>query len=142
MTATDRTRGPSLATDCVISDKAGNVVLIRRKNEPFKSHYALPGGFVEVGETVKEACRREVREETNLELRDLRLIGVYSAPNRDPRGHVVSVAFAARADVSQLRAGDDAADAKVVADWRAHPLAFDHRQMIEDSLKEGGPFAA
>jgi len=109
---TQTTQGPRLATDCVISDEAGNVVLIRRKHEPFKGSYALPGGFVETGETVEAACRREIKEETSLELHDLRLVGVYSAPDRDPRGHVVSVAFAARADLSQLRAGDDAAEAE------------------------------
>ena len=62
-------------------------MLIRRKHEPFKDSYALPGGFVEVGETVEDACRREVKEETNLELYDMRLVGVYSDPGRDPRGH-------------------------------------------------------
>jgi 8-oxo-dGTP diphosphatase len=134
-------RGPRLATDCVIRDETGNIVLIRRKNEPFKNGYALPGGFVEEGETVEEACRREVKEETNLELHDLRLVGVYSDPHRDPRGHVVSVAFAARADLSQLRAGDDAAQAEVVRNWRDHALAFDHRQIIEDSLKAAEPRA-
>ena len=80
-------RSLRLAVDCVITDEAGDIVLIRRKHEPFKDSYALPGGFVEVGETVEDACRREVKEETNLELYDMRLVGVYSDPGRDPRGH-------------------------------------------------------
>jgi 8-oxo-dGTP diphosphatase len=128
-------RSLRLAVDCVITDEAGDIVLIRRKHEPFKDSYALPGGFVEVGETVEDACRREVKEETNLELYDIRLVGVYSDPGRDPRGHVVSVAFTARADLAQLRAGDDAAQAEVIENWRDHPLAFDHRRIIEDAFK-------
>jgi 8-oxo-dGTP diphosphatase len=124
---------PRLTVDCVITGEAGEIVLIRRNHAPFKDSYALPGGFVEVGETVEEACRREIKEETNLELYDLRLVGVYSDPERDPRGHVVSVAFTAQADLAQLRAGDDAAQAEVVKNWRDHPLAFDHRRIIEDA---------
>jgi 8-oxo-dGTP diphosphatase len=124
---------PRLTVDCVITGEAGEIVLIRRNHAPFKDSYALPGGFVEVGETVEEACRREIKEETNLELYDLRLVGVYSDPERDPRGHVVSVAFTAQADLAQLRAGDDAAQAEVIKNWRDHPLAFDHRRIIEDA---------
>ncbi len=126
---------PRLTVDCVITDEAEDIVLIRRKHEPFKDSYALPGGFEEVGETVEDACRREVKEETNLELYDMRLVGVYSDPGRDPRGHVVSVAFTARADLAQLRAGDDAAQAEVIGNWRDHPLAFDHRLIIEDACR-------
>jgi 8-oxo-dGTP diphosphatase len=124
---------PRLTVDCVITGEAGEIVLIRRNHAPFKDSYALPGGFVEVGETVEEACRREIKEETNLELYDLRLVGVYSDPERDPRGHVVSVAFTAQADLAPLRAGDDAAQAEVIKNWRDHPLAFDHRRIIEDA---------
>jgi 8-oxo-dGTP diphosphatase len=124
-----------LTVDCVITGEAGEIVLIRRNHAPFKDSYALPGGFVEVGETVEEACRREIKEETNLELYDLRLVGVYSDPGRDPRGHVVSVAFTAQADLAQLRAGDDAAQAVVIKNWRDHPLAFDHRWIIEDACR-------
>src|SRR5680860_463761 len=103
---------PALTVDCVIYDGQGRVLLIRRKNEPFKGAFALPGGFVDIGETVEAGCRREVREETGLEVSDLRLIGVYSDPARDPRGHTVSAAFLARlpAAVSPT-AGDDAASA-------------------------------
>jgi 8-oxo-dGTP diphosphatase len=124
---------PRLTVDCVIAGEAGEIVLIRRNHAPFKDSYALPGGFVEAGETVEEACRREIKEETNLELYDLWLVGVYSDPGRDPRGHVVSVAFTAQADLAQLRAGDDAALAEVIGNWRDHPLAFDHRRIIEDA---------
>jgi 8-oxo-dGTP diphosphatase len=132
---------PRLTVDCVISDAAGNIVFVRRKYDPFKGSYALPGGFVEIGETVEDACRREIREETNLELNDMRLVGVYSKPGRDPRRHTVTIAFAARADLSRLKAGDDAADAVAIGDWRDHALAFDHRQIVEDALSHAAPRA-
>ena len=87
---------PLLTTDCVICDQDGRVLLIRRKNEPFKGAYALPGGFVDIGETVEAACRREVLEETGLAVGELRLVGVYSDPHRDPRGHTVSIVYLTR----------------------------------------------
>ena len=87
---------PLLTTDCVICDQDGRVLLIRRKNEPFKGAYALPGGFVDIGETVEAACRREVLEEAGLTVGELQLVGVYSDPGRDPRGHTVSIAYLAR----------------------------------------------
>lgn len=127
---------PALTTDCVIFDPQERVLLIRRGNEPFKGAFALPGGFVNVGETVEDACRREVQEETGLMLDELALVGVYSDPGRDPRGHTVSVVFVARLPKSTTPvAGDDAASAEWVADWRAHRLAFDHAQILEDADK-------
>ncbi|GFO80751.1 MAG: hypothetical protein A49_03780 [Methyloceanibacter sp.] len=106
---------PALTVDCVVFDPTGRVLLIRRRHEPFKGGYALPGGFVEIGETVEEACRRELREETGVCARDLRLVGVYSDPSRDPRGHTVSVAFLAQlAAPAEAVAGDDAAAAEWV----------------------------
>jgi 8-oxo-dGTP diphosphatase len=126
--------GPALAADCVIFHD-GAVVLVKRKYDPFKGHYALPGGAVEIGETVEDACRREMREEIGLAVRNLRLIGVYSKPDRDPRGHTVSIAYLADADVSGIKAGSDAASAEVVENWRDITLAFDHRDIIEDAWR-------
>jgi 8-oxo-dGTP diphosphatase len=127
---------PALTVDCVIYDPEGRVLLIRRKNEPFKGAFALPGGFVDIGETVEAACRREMREETGLEVGDLGLVGVYSDPGRDPRGHTVSVVFLAKLPAAGApTAGDDAETAEWVADWRAHQLAFDHAQILEDADK-------
>jgi 8-oxo-dGTP diphosphatase len=131
---------PALTTDCAIFDGNDRVLLIRRGHPPFEGAYALPGGFVEIGETVDEACRREVLEEVGIEVGELRLVGVYSDPARDPRGHTVSIAFLAvlpRASVP--RAGSDAAAAEWVEDWRVLKLAFDHARILADAeaLKEG-----
>ncbi len=124
---------PALTTDCVVFDARGYVLLIRRKHDPFRGCYALPGGFVDVGETVEAACRRELKEETGLAVGALRLIGVYSDPDRDPRGHTCSVAYLATIDRADVLAGDDAAAAEWVADWRSQTVAFDHAQILADA---------
>ena len=125
---------PALTVDCVIYDPAGRVLLVRRKNDPFQGSFALPGGFVDIGETIEAACRREVREETGLEVNDLQLVGVYSDPGRDPRGHTASTVFLAKLPVAASPiAGDDAAAAEWVANWRSHRLAFDHAHILEDA---------
>ncbi len=126
---------PALTTDCVVFDERGYVLLVRRGNEPFKGSYALPGGFVDVGERVEDGCRRELSEETGLHVGELRLIGVYSDPGRDPRGHTCSVAYLARVGRAEVTAGDDAAAAEWVADWRGEKLAFDHAQIVADAEK-------
>jgi 8-oxo-dGTP diphosphatase len=126
---------PALTTDCVVFDERGYVLLIRRGNEPFKGSYALPGGFVDVGERVEDSCRRELSEETGLHVGELRLVGVYSDPGRDPRGHTCSVAYLAPVGRAEVTAGDDAAAAEWVADWRRQKLAFDHAQIIADAEK-------
>jgi len=125
---------PALTTDCVILDPDGRVLLIRRGHRPFAGSYALPGGFVEIGETVEQACRREAGEETGIEVGPLRLVGVYSDPARDPRGHTVSIVFGTvLPQAIAPRSGSDAAGAKWVADWRQRELAFDHRQILADA---------
>lgn len=130
---------PLLTTDCVVFDAAGRLLLVRRKYEPFRGAYALPGGFVEIGETVEHACKRELKEETGLDAGPLTLVGVYSDPNRDPRGHTCSVAYLSRVDTSIAPiAGDDAAEAEWVADWRNAPLAFDHAQIAADAARMMG----
>src|SRR5919199_1355629 len=95
--------------------------------------WALPGGFVEVGETVEEAADREAAEETGLAVEVARLVGVYSDPERDPRGHNVSVAFLARVLSGELAAASDAAEVAVM-DPASVELAFDHSKIIEDAL--------
>ena len=123
---------PKLMVDVIIPSERG-VVLVRRGNEPFEGRWALPGGFVEVGETVEEAADREAAEETGLAVEVARLVGVYSDPARDPRGHNVSVAFLARVLGGDLVAATDASEVAVL-DHSSVELAFDHRKIIEDAL--------
>jgi len=128
-----------LTTDCVIFDGAARVLLIRRKNEPFKGAYALPGGFIDIGETTEAACRREVLEEAGIVVDRLALVGVYSDPKRDPRGHTVSIAYTTRfAEAPSPRAGSDAEAAEWVKDWKTKKLAFDHALIIADAEKMCG----
>lgn len=135
--ATSRAPGPRLTVDTVILHD-GKVLLIRRGNPPFQDHWALPGGFVDVGETVEQAAIRETQEETGLEVRLQRLLGVYSDPARDPRGHTASVVFLAKPRVAhqaaQIQAGDDAAEARWFALDDLPPLAFDHDAIVRDAI--------
>jgi 8-oxo-dGTP diphosphatase len=128
-------RTPLLSVDCVVIDARGRVLLVRRGQPPFKGMQALPGGFVAIGETVEQACRRELREETGVRAGRLRLIGVYSDPRRDPRGHTCSVAFLARVVRARATAGDDAAAAEWVEHWSRLPLAFDHAKILADTRR-------
>lgn len=128
---------PLLTVDAVIVIKKGYLLLIRRKNPPFQGEYALPGGFVDIGETVESACVREAKEETNIKVKIIKLIGVYSDPKRDPRGHTVSIAFLCEPKTKKEvpKAQDDAADLDVVPFSKVPnlKLAFDHMIIIKDS---------
>ena len=125
----------ALTVDCIIFS-GESIVLIKRRNPPFQGFFALPGGYVEEGETVEAACIRETKEETNLDVKNLSLIGVYSEPSRDPRGRAVSFAFSAEVvDLSIMKAGDDAKELEVIKDWENLDLAFDHKKIIIDALK-------
>jgi 8-oxo-dGTP diphosphatase len=126
-------RGPSLTVDCVVFDAEDRLLLIRRKNDPFKGHYALPGGFVDIGETVEAAARRELKEETAVNAGAMRLIAIYSDPKRDPRRHTVSAAYLVGDFSGAPQAGDDAAVATFVAGWRNERLAFDHDKIVRDA---------
>ncbi len=129
-------RNPTPTVDGVIIS-SGKIVLIQRKKEPFKGQYALPGGFVEYGETVENAIVREVKEETGLETEIVDLIGVFSAPDRDPRRHTLSIAYSLRITSGTLCSGDDAASADYYPLDNLPPLAFDHGSIIE-KWKENG----
>ena len=115
---------PILAVDAVIFFQIG-IVLIKRDRPPFAGSYALPGGFVEVGETIEAAVVREAREETGLAIELLGLVGIYSNPARDPRGHVVTAAFLAHGS-GDLAAGSDARTTDVFLPQSLPHLAFDH----------------
>lgn len=130
-------RNPALTVDIIIehrqnADDPAQIIYITRRNEPVGT--ALPGGFVDYGETVENAAVREAQEETGLAVELVALHGVYSAPDRDPRGHTVSVVFIARA-TGKLAAGDDA-ESVFTAPVNEPPddLVFDHRQIIHDYL--------
>ena len=127
---------PLLTADCVAVDAKGRVLLVRRGHPPFKGKHALPGGFVEIGETVEEACRRELMEETGVKAGRLELLGVYSDPKRDPRGHTCAVVFLARIARARPKAGDDAAAAEWVEDWSKLDLAFDHVRILRDAKRK------
>lgn len=126
---------PLLSTDCVVFNPRGEVLLIQRKNPPFQGQFALPGGFVDIGEAVEDACRRELMEETGVKAGRLTLVGVYSDPKRDPRGHTASVVFMTRVRSSKVEAGDDAASAQWIESWRRLPLAFDHAKILADAAR-------
>jgi len=125
---------PLVAVDAVIKYQENSVVLISRKYPPFKGELALPGGFVNVGETVEQACIREAFEETNIRVNIVKLIGVFSDPDRDPRGHNISIAFLCEPlpDSEKPLAKDDAQSLEIVkfADISSLTLAFDHKDII------------
>jgi 8-oxo-dGTP diphosphatase len=130
---------PETAIDAVIIDENETIVLIRRRNPPYQNQWALPGGFVELGEKVEDAVIREAKEETGLDIKILRLVGVYSDPNRDPRGHIISITYLCkRSDRTENPSGgDDAKEAKVFnrGDLEKIQLAFDHKIIIQDAFK-------
>jgi 8-oxo-dGTP diphosphatase len=127
-------RSPALTVDIVIKRRDGSIILVKRLNPPFKGEWALPGGFVEYGETVEAAAIREAKEETGIDVELVRIVGVYSAPNRDPRGHTVSICYLAREVGGELRADTDAKEARSIQPSSLpERLAFDHRQMLIDA---------
>ena len=141
---------PSLAVDCIVfgeenedlddgdpQNSPGYVVLVRRKVKPFRGKWALPGGFVRTGESVENAAQRELNEETGLNNTLLSQCGVYSLPERDPRGHVVSIAYTATVSMGgrSLRPSGDAQDVAWFALDALPPLAFDHDQILADARR-------
>ena len=122
-------QSPWLAVDAVVYLTDGRLVLVQRKHAPYKGWWALPGGGVEVGETVEQACIREVREETGLKIQLQHLVGVFSAPDRDPRGHTVSIVYLATPSGDNLVAGSDAARVEAFLKL-PNKLAFDHEEII------------
>jgi 8-oxo-dGTP diphosphatase len=134
---------PSLAVDGLVADAEGRVLLIRRRNPP--EGWAIPGGFVDVGEDPLDACRREMKEETGVEVSVEGIGGVYGRPDRDPRGHTVSIVYRCRLLGGTAKGGDDAAEARwfTPAQIAGLPLAFDHREVLDElvGLPPGGATA-
>ena len=129
--------GPFSTVDAIIELDEG-IILIERSNPPFG--WAIPGGFVDYGESLEDAVRREAKEETNMDLTDVKQFHTYSDPERDPRFHTIGTVFIAKAE-GEPRAGDDAKGLKIIkyADLLKHEYAFDHRKIIEDYLNQRHP---
>lgn len=128
----------AIAADCVVFGFDGHelkVLLVTRGAEPFKGKLAFAGGFLRMDETVEECAARELREETGLQVNMLRQLGVFSSVERDPRERVVSVAFYALAKRTEVKAGDDAADAAWYSIDQVPQLAFDHDYILRQALQ-------
>jgi 8-oxo-dGTP diphosphatase len=133
MTAGAHPRNPAPTVDVVIFAAGRGIVLVERKNPP--PGWALPGGFVDYGETCETAAVREAKEETGLDVVLTGILGVYSDPARDPRGHTMSVAYTAQAvDLAALKGGDDARRAVLYPLDALPPLAFDHGKIVQDFI--------
>ena len=124
---------PLLTVDAIILYN-DSIVLIKRINEPFKDQYALPGGFVDIGETTEKAVIREAKEETNLDVKIIKLLNVYSEPSRDPRGHTVTLAYLVKGE-GILMSGSDAKSIELFK-YNQIPknLAFDHNKIIHNNI--------
>jgi 8-oxo-dGTP diphosphatase len=127
-------RSPALTVDGILLQD-DSVLLVQRKNTPFQGAWALPGGFVEYGETTESAVIRELLEETGLRVKILTLLGVYSDPHRDPRGHTVTVAYLIHQVGGTLQAGDDAGNVKFFKRDELPELAFDHAVIVKDAFQ-------
>jgi len=117
------------------SGHEGEILLIKRAKEPHIGAWALPGGFIEWGETATDAVVREVREETGVSVRPRRIIGVFSDPGRDPR-QTIAVAFLCDPISGEAAGGDDAGEARWWPVYRLPPLAFDHEKIIKTALEQ------
>jgi 8-oxo-dGTP diphosphatase len=129
---------PAVTVDIVLFHRLQRleVLLIKRRKEPFKDRWAFPGGFVDENEALENAAARELQEETGLKGIKLVQIGAFGDPGRDPRGHTVSVVFAAVLEKRQeARAADDAADAQWHSARRPPKLAFDHQKILKFAIK-------
>ncbi len=123
-------RNPAPTVDIII-EIAGGIVFIQRKNPPHG--WALPGGFVDYGESLEDAARREALEETGLKVELLKQLHTYSDPKRDARQHTISTVFIAKAEGSP-QGGDDACCAQIFKDGEFPPLVFDHARIVDDYL--------
>lgn len=130
---------PALTADCVLFKPADDgsgwtTLLVRRAHAPYKDRWAFPGGFMEMDESAEECVRRELREETGLECGRVRQFHTFTAPGRDPRGRVITVAFYALVRPEAVCGSDDAADARWFALDAVPPLAFDHDEVLRTAL--------
>jgi 8-oxo-dGTP diphosphatase len=137
-------RNPVPSVD-IILQKGSEILLVKRKNEPFKDHLALPGGFVNEAESVESAAMREAFEEISLDIEPIDILGVYSDPKRDPRKHVLTVVFVGTILNGMPNPRDDSSEIEWVRldDIQKKNLAFDHKQILSDYIewsRTGGTF--
>ena len=131
---------PAVTTDCVVFGYDGlhlNVLLIERGGEPFKGCWAFPGGFLNIDEGAPDGARRELLEETGLQVTHIQQLGAFATPDRDPRERVISIAYFTLTRVQGVLGGDDARVARWFPINDLPPLAFDHQQMFEQALVNG-----
>ncbi|MDQ6893372.1 MAG: NUDIX hydrolase [Acidobacteriota bacterium] len=131
-----RKKVPRVTVDAWIMDGRGRLLLIRRGGPPFEGSWGLPGGFLDWRETTEDCCAREAFEETGLEVEVGKLLGVYSAPDRDPRGHNVTVLYEANPVGGKAKGGDDAAEAKWFTPGQLERVdyAFDHAEIVRELM--------
>jgi len=117
--------------------ESGKILLVKRGREPFKGEWAVPGGRIEDGETAEECAKREMKEETGLDVEIIRLIGIYSDPKRDPRG-IIAAAYLVRRLGGEAKGGDDAAEARWFELGKLPQLCTDHGKIVADALAQLG----
>ena len=137
-------KNPIPTVDAIIQNFS-SILLVKRVKDPYKNLFALPGGFVNEGETIEEAIVREVYEETSLEVHPIEILGVYSDPTKDPRGHMLTIVFIVLVVRGNPTTGDDINEISWMPINKINDidLAFDHKLIINDYLKwkkEGGTY--
>ena len=132
-----RYRNPTPTVDTIIQ-RDSRILLVKRRNDPFKGYLVLPGGFVNEGERVEDAAKREVKEETSLNIELLDILGVYSDPTRDPRGHMMSTVFISKVSSHKDKVDAVAQDDAAAIEWISlevidtRNVGFDHKRIISD----------
>lgn len=129
---------PAVTADVAVitTEQEPKVLLIQRGNEPYKAHWAFPGGFMDMDETTEQCAIRELEEETGLQISEVKQIGAYSKVDRDPRGRTITVAYIARiANAEKVNGQDDAAKAEWFPINNLPPLAFDHEDIMKDAIE-------
>ncbi len=129
---------PAVTADSVVFCNGSDglsVLLIERANDPFKGCWAFPGGFMDMEENAEDCAKRELKEETGMEVRSLEYLGTFSEVNRDPRGRTITIAYYAVVEKSDVIGADDASQAKWFPIDSIPSLAFDHEEILRAALK-------